>query len=417
MAAPVSESSPGRVARSAPGSDEGVLSGGGVEPAAPARADARGEGRSEGRGELDGEPEAAPAELAQLRRRLDDLGAQQRKSHTSVQQLADSVAALVTAHRRRVRWLNLNSFAAYLIFTVLLGTAFYMVYLRRAAAIGAELRELTAQRAAAVARADAASAELTAQKTRSQKAAEAFALFEKGEAAAAEQALAQAGGALSPLEEAALAGVRDKAAAVAFERAYGEGVAAFRAGELAKAVASLERAVASAPSAGGKAGAAQYYLGMSLLRGGELARARIALEAALVAGAEMDDARYQLATALDRAGEIGRARTEYEKFATAHPKLGLAVYAWRRSAVLARWGKAAPPLPGATPAAAPVPGAGAPPAAAPVPGAAPARAWPARPKWKAAPAQGAAPAPAAVAPPPPAAEPAPPPAPSDETPQ
>lgn len=386
------------MARVLPGSDDGGASG--VEPA--------GAGRLDGEAEL----EATPSEVAQLRRRLDDLGAQQRKSHTAVQQLADSVAALVAAQRRRMRWLNLNSFVAYLIFTVLLGTAFYMVYLRRAGAIGGELRDLTAQRDAAVAEAKQQSGELAAQKARAQKAGEAFELFGKGEAAAAEAKLGELGGALTPLEEAALAEVREKAAAVAFDRDYGQGVAAFRAGDFAAAVAPLERAVAVGPAVGGKQlGAAQYYLGLTRLRSGELPRARIALDAALAAGVEIDDARYQLATVLDRAGEIGRARTEYEKFATAHPKLGLAVYAWRRSAVLARWGKAAPPLPGAAPAAGAAGAAGATPPATPgAAPAAPARAWPARQKWKA-PAAAPAAAPATPAPTPaPAPEAAAPPA-------
>ena len=74
-------------------------------------------------------PDPAEAEgwalLDGLRRRLDDQGAQARKTATQVQQLADSIAALVSAQRRRTRWLNLNSFVAYLIFTLLLGVAFY----------------------------------------------------------------------------------------------------------------------------------------------------------------------------------------------------------------------------------------------------------------------------------------------------
>lgn len=355
--ASVSESPASRTARSA-GSDETIGSGAAaasgpaaapptaVEAAVAMSAAASG---SAGRG-LD-EHDGDQGQLAQLRRKLDDLSSQQRKSHTAVQQLAESVAALVAAQRKRLRWLNLNSFVAYLIFTVLLGTAFYMVYLRRAGAIGGELAQLTAQRDAAVKRADLATAELAVSKDRSQKALEVFQLYGNGQAAEAEAKLAALRGSLTPLEEAALDGVRERAAKAAFDRAYGEGLAAYRAGNFAAAVAPLEQAVAAGPAVGSRLGAAYYYLGLCLAKTNELPRAKAALEAALGAQVELEDARYQLAMVLDRAGEIGKARTEYEKFATGHPKMILAVYAMRRSAVLARWGKAAPPLPGAAPLA------------------------------------------------------------------
>lgn len=367
------------------GSDENAVSGAappaGVEAAVAMSA-------VSGRGE---EHEGELSQLAQLRRRLDDLSSQQRKSHTAVQQLAESVAALVAGQRKRLRWLNLNSFVAYLIFTVLLGTAFYMVYLRRAGAVGGELSALTAQRDAAVKRSDLATSELAVTKDRSQRALEVFQLFDEGQVALAEEKLAALRGTLTPLEEAALESVRERVAKAAFERAYGEGMAAYRAGTFAAAVAPFERAVAAGPAVGPKLGAAHYYLGLCLAKTGELARAKASLEAALAAQVEIDDARYQLAMVLDRAGEVSKARTEYEKFATAHPKMILAVYAMRRSAILARWGKAAPPLPGGAPVAPVAPAA---PAAAAAwrkaPGARPAAAAAAPAAAGASPAAGAA---------------------------
>ena len=59
-----------------------------------------------------------------LRRRLEDQATQTRKTSAQVTQLAESIAALVEAQRRRSRWLNLNSFVAYVMFTVLCGGAF-----------------------------------------------------------------------------------------------------------------------------------------------------------------------------------------------------------------------------------------------------------------------------------------------------
>src|SRR5262245_50770392 len=66
-----------------------------------------------------GEPDDSWALLEGLRRRLDDQAAQNRKTQQQVSQLAESIGALVEVQRRRTRRLNLNSFIAYLIFTLL----------------------------------------------------------------------------------------------------------------------------------------------------------------------------------------------------------------------------------------------------------------------------------------------------------
>src|SRR5258706_16337891 len=85
------------------------------------------------------EPGAAgPAEadgwalLDHLRRRLDDHASLARKTQQQVGQLTESVAALVDVQRRRTRSLNLNSFVAYVIFTLLCGSGFYALYHSRA---------------------------------------------------------------------------------------------------------------------------------------------------------------------------------------------------------------------------------------------------------------------------------------------
>src|SRR5688572_31772074 len=46
--------------------------------------------------------------------------------------LAESVGRLVTSQRRRERWINVNSFVAYVLFTVVLGGAFLTLYRSRA---------------------------------------------------------------------------------------------------------------------------------------------------------------------------------------------------------------------------------------------------------------------------------------------
>src|SRR6476469_4960596 len=70
--------------------------------------------------------------LEGLRRRLDEQANQHRKTQTEVRQLADSIGALVSEQRKRSRWLNVNSFVAYVMFTLLCGAAFYFMYQSRA---------------------------------------------------------------------------------------------------------------------------------------------------------------------------------------------------------------------------------------------------------------------------------------------
>lgn len=389
MVAPVSESPVGAV-RAAPAADEArrrVPEGGGDDA-------------------LEAAAESATStvqDLGALRRRLDDLAAQHRKTHATTHQLAESIAALVAGQRQRLRWLNLNSFVAYVIFTLLLGAAFYTLYARRADVLVGEQRALASARDAAEKKAASAGAELAARATTSQRALAAYELYRAGKAQAAHLEHQALGASLSPLEQAALTEARERATKGAFEVAFEKGLAAFRAGTFAAAVDPFGQAIDVGSAATGLVPAAQvaqarYYLGLCQARAGQLGAAKEALDTALAEGVELADARYQLAMVLDRAGELGRARTEYEKFASAHPKLPLAVVALRRAAVLARWGRAAPPLPPLTapaPAAAPwgqrwgaprpaVPGAprpaGAPPAATPTPApAAPSAAAPAEP--------------------------------------
>lgn len=384
MVAPVSDSSAGAV-RAAP-ADE-----------------ARRRVPEAGDGELESAGEPAAQDLGVLRRRLDDLAAQHRKTHATTHQLAESIAALVAGQRQRLRWLNLNSFVAYLIFTLLLGTAFYTLYARRADALVGEQRALATARDAAEKKAATASAALAARDGAAQRAYAAYELYRAGKAAEAHLAHQALGATLTPLEQAALTEARERATRGAFEAAFDKGLAAFRAGTFAGAVEPLGRAIDVGTAAAGLVPAAQvaqarYYLGLCQARVGQLGAAKEALALALAEGVELADARYQLATVLDRAGELGRARAEYEKFASAHPKLPLAVLALRRAAVLARWGRAAPPLPPLTaPALAPgVPRWGAPRPAQPVP-AAPAPTPPTPPA--AAPATPAASAAPAAAPP------------------
>src|SRR5678815_3934437 len=71
-------------------------------------------------------------DLDALRRRLDEHAALLRKNQQALAELADSVGRLVTTQRKRERWINVNSFVAHVLFTLVLGGAFLTLYRSRA---------------------------------------------------------------------------------------------------------------------------------------------------------------------------------------------------------------------------------------------------------------------------------------------
>jgi tetratricopeptide (TPR) repeat protein len=245
-------------------------------------------------------PEASADEgwalLDGLRRRLDDQASQTRKTQAQVTQLAESIAALVEAGRRRSRWLNINSFVAYLIFTILLGGAFYFVFQSRA-------EELVASRDRAVAERDKAASERDSAIKRADEAAARLAAAQKPP---------------EPPPPDVIGPARD----------------ALKAGHFADVIGPLEAALAKDP--GAHAPEMHYLVGVAYAKTKAFDKAIPHLDAAVAGNVADDDAHFQLAAALDRAGQWAKARIEYDRFATAHPQAKEAVFATRRSATLAR---------------------------------------------------------------------------------
>ncbi len=299
------------------------------------------------------EPDIPPAEpspqdaegwalLEALRRRLDDQGAQGRKTQHQVTQLADSIGALVAEQRRRSKWANLNSFVAYLIFTLLVGTGFYMLYRSRAHELVEARDAAQRERDQAAHRADEAETKATARATADAKAWEVYQLLDAGKRSEAAGKLAALGDLpLSRTERAVLAARAHETQVMEVDSALKAAAASFRAGRYAEVIAPLEAALVSEP-AGARASTMRYYLGIAYAKGNQLDKAIALLATAVGADVEQEDARFQLASALDRAGQYARARTEYDRFATAHPQSQLAVFAMRRSATLARMPATAP---------------------------------------------------------------------------
>jgi len=306
------------------------------------------------------DPEPAPepavsdadgwALLEALRRRLDDQAAQGRKTQLQVTQLAESIGALVETQRRRERSLNLNSFVAYLIFTVLVGAGFYGLYRSRATELVEGRDRAERERARAVERAEAAAAKATARDHADARAWEVYQLLESGKRAEAVGKLSQLTELpLSRTERAVLAARAHETQVMEVDAALKAAAVAFKAGRFADVIAPLEAALVSEP-AGARSSSMHYYLGVAYAKANDLVKAINHLQFAIASDGEHDDARFQLASALDRSGQYARARGEYDRFATAHPQSPLAVFAMRRSGTLARMPAVAPAPPAPAPA-------------------------------------------------------------------
>jgi tetratricopeptide (TPR) repeat protein len=321
----------------------------------------------------DAEPDARPGDgegwalLDALRRKLDDQGTQTRKTSAQVQQLADSIAALVDAQRKRSRWLNLNSFVAYLMFTLLCAGAFYFVYQSRVhEVVGARDRAAT-DRDTAVRRADEANAKLAAREVADGKAWDTWQLLEAGKRDDAAKKLAELKAApLSKFEHEVLAARAKQAEMMQVDAAMKAANTAFKAGKYAEVVVTLESAL-SLQGATPRVPEIHYLIGLAQLRANEVDKAVPHLELAMTGDVGDEDARFQLASALDRVGQWAKARAEYDRFATAHPQSTSAPFAMRRSATLARMPATAPWVvaPGAPKPAAPAPAVVTPPVAKP----------------------------------------------------
>jgi tetratricopeptide (TPR) repeat protein len=295
-------------------------------------------------GPAPGEPAEAEgwALLDGLRRRLDDQATLQRKTASQVTQLAESIAALVEAQRKRSRWLNLNSFVAYLVFTVLCGGAFYFLYQNRVGELVSSRDRVASERDAAVRRADEATAKVTAREAGDAKAWDAWQLLEAGKRDEAAKRLAELKTAqVSRFEREVLAARAKQAEMMQIEAALKAANAAFRTGKYSEVVVTLEGALAL-QGAAPRAAEMRYLMGLAQLKANETDKAVSNLELAVTGNVADDDARFELASALDKVGHWGKARAEYDRFATAHPQSPSAVFAMRRSATLARMPAEAP---------------------------------------------------------------------------
>ncbi|HUH02507.1 MAG TPA: tetratricopeptide repeat protein [Kofleriaceae bacterium] len=279
------------------------------------------------------------AEVAELGRRVEEQATLARKSQQSVASLAESVASVVARQRHSDRRLHLNSFVAYLVFTVLLGGGFFALYDARTGNMVRERNDAVAERDSARHRVTELSDELAGRDAAHSSAFEFFKLLRDGNTADAIARHTEVERErLTPTERELFDREIEKARGEIVDAGYLTGIDAFRRNDFDKAVTELRRGLAYQAD-GARAAQMRYYLGAALQQKGDSENAVRELELAMAGGVEqagMVDARFYLAQALEQLGRLSDARAEYEKFASANPKSPLALAARRMATQLSR---------------------------------------------------------------------------------
>lgn len=279
------------------------------------------------------------AEVAELGHRVEEHATLARKTQQSVTSLAESVASVVARQRHSDRRLHLNSFVAYLVFTVLLGGGFFALYRARTGNMVRERNDAVAERDTARHRVTQLSEELAGRDAAHASAYEFFALLRDGNEA---DAIARHADIererLTQTERELFDREIEKARGEIVDAGYLTGIDAFRRSDYDKAVTELRRGLAYQGD-GARAAQMRYYLGVALHQKGDSESAIRELELAMAGGVEqagLVDARFYLAQSLEHLGRLSDARAEYEKFASANPKSPLAIAARRKSTQLSR---------------------------------------------------------------------------------
>lgn len=280
-------------------------------------------------------------EVDSIRRRLDEQGALIRRTHTAVTSLAESLGKVVVSQRKRERWLNLNSFVAYTLFTVLLGGGFFMLYHERAGDLSAARETAVEERDSARTEVGRLREEISERDAAEKVAQEYYALLRdnrRAEAIARYPEMEEEK--LTPTERALFAEGVKQARAEIVDAGYLAGLDAYRGGDFDTAASELRTALAYEDE-GPRAAQMRYYLGLSFYKKADYENAARQLELSIAGRVDQSgvvDARFYLAASLEKSHRIEEARAEYDKFASAHPTHPWSMMARRRSAQLARLG-------------------------------------------------------------------------------
>ncbi len=284
----------------------------------------------------------APSALKDLRRDVAESHAVTVRTANAVTTLAGSLKEVITRQSRYDRGLNLNSFVAYVLFTALLGTGFYMLYRTRADQLVTERDQALRGQKTAIDEAAAARAELAERDASQRKALDFWTLISGGKR---DEAIARYGEImherLSPVETQVFQQGVARARAEIVDSGFAEGVEAFQGQQWKRAAAAFKKSL-SYEEEGPRAAQMRYYFGVSLHKLGDFSEAGRQLELSLAGGTERTfgvDARFYLAGAYEQLRQHDKARSEYEKFASGHPMHPWAGLARRRQAEMALKGK------------------------------------------------------------------------------
>ena len=224
------------------------------------------------------------------------------------EELTQVVRDLARGVSRRDRLLSLNSFVAYVLFTVLLCAAMFFLFRGRADEVAAERDRIAAERDALAARLDATGRQLAARDASDRAVGGVLELLRRrrwSEAIAAHRALAD----VPATQRQFLADAVDGARAELAAEAAGRARQAFTRRDYERAREAAEAALAQAPDGAGAA-----------------------------------DLRYLVAASLDKLGRASEAHAAYAAFVSSAPEhvmAGRARYRLRRL----ESAQAAPPLP------------------------------------------------------------------------
>lgn len=278
-------------------------------------------------------------EVGELRRRLDDQAAVARKTQLAVGALAESLEKVVAAGRRDRRVLNLNSFVAYFLFTLLLGGGFFLLYNQRADSLVKARDHAVQDRESLLADIATLKKEIRARDESTKAAADFYKLLKgnrRSEAIAQYPEMQRLN--LTPTERELFADGVKKARGAIVDAGYLTGLDSFRKKDYDKAVTEMRRGLAYEEE-GPRAAQMRYYLGVALFKRAEYEDAARQLELALAGRVEQAgkaDTRFYLASCFEQLGKFADARTEYDKFASTYPTNEFAFVARRKSAQLAR---------------------------------------------------------------------------------
>ena len=257
----------------------------------------------------------------------------------AVAKLSTGLEELLQRQRRRQRHVSLNSFVAYLLFTILLGACFFLLYRSRVGSLLVERDRAVEARDTARTRARELQDTVAARRDAEQAAAGFHELLQSEQHAAAVAAYGDLDkSALSSTESAVFEeGVRKSRSALV-DAGLSNGVDAIRSGDFEKASAELRRVMPLVVE-DRRAAQLRYYLGLSLLRQGSPAEASRLFTQAIegkVETAGQVDARFQLAVSLVQSGRLEEAVSAFNEFVASYPRHKLSPVARRRSAQIKR---------------------------------------------------------------------------------